>query len=160
MLYKSLYTAEQWETLKSSIEWVLGAVAGTDGKIDQKELDAVKIIHQSANKFDIPFVKELLNSIAEDDFDQVTLASDAEIKNGLLDVSTYLKVLDPKEAADFKKFLLFAGVYVGISSGKFLQCRMSEEEVQKLELIGRIIHHDYHSFMESGVVDHFMEMIK
>jgi hypothetical protein len=159
MLYKSLYTAEQWETLKSAIEWVLGAVAGADGKIDQKELDAVKKIHKSASKFDIPFVQELLNSIDPEDFDQITLASDTDIKNGLSCVSTYLKVLDTKEAADFKKFLLFAGVYVGFASGKFFQSKISEEEEEKLELIGRIIHHDYHSFMESGIVDHFMELM-
>jgi hypothetical protein len=70
-----------------------------------------------------------------------------------------LKVLETKEASDFKKFLLFAGVYVGISSGKFLQTRISDEEEAKLVMIGRIIHHDYYSFMESGVVDHYMEMM-
>ena len=160
MKYRNLYTDEQWDTLKSAIEWVLGAVAGADGKIDQKELDAVKRIHKSANKFDMPFVKELLASIDPDEFDQITLATDTDIKNGLANVSTYLKVLDNKEAADFKKFLLFAGVYVGISSGKFFQTRISDEEEEKLVLIGRIIHHDYYSFMESGVLEHFMEMMK
>lgn len=159
MLYKSLYTAEQWETLKSAIEWVLGATAGADGKIDQKELDAVKKIHKSANNFDMPFVRELLGSIPPEDFDQITLATDSDIKNGLANVSTYLKVLDNKEASDFKKFLLFAGVYVGISSGKFLQTRISEDEEEKLVMIGRIIHYDYYSFMESGVIDHYMEMM-
>ena len=160
MLYKSLYTTEQWETLKSAIEWVLGAVAGADGRIDQKELDAVKKIHKSANKFDIPFVRELLGSINPEDFDQITLASDADIKNGLSEISTYLKVLDNKEAADFKKFLLFAGVYVGTSSGRMFQTRITEVEEEKLVLIGRLLHYDYYSFAGSGIVDHYMEMIK
>ncbi len=155
MGFNKLYTDEQWSELQLAIGHVFLMVADADGVIDKKEIAAMERIVNSAGKLDMKFPDELLLSIKESGRDILFDAKEYKYNSEelLKVVATTSKVAGIDEANQYKKFLLSAGLYVGMASGKFLQKKLSNEEYKKIDAIGQLINFDCRAVIETGIAD-------
>ncbi len=162
MSYKQLYTDDQWTLLENSIAWVYLIVANADGIIDPKEVHAFKEILDSAGKYDMSLVDEVLISIKESGIDIINSANNYSLsaEEGLKSLNSYLKVVSDKDAADFKKFLISSGIYIGASSGKLFHAKVGMEEDKALSKIGRLLNYNLDSIVNSGIADKIFNIIE
>jgi hypothetical protein len=155
MGFNKLYTDEQWSELQLAIGHVFLMVADADGVIDKKEIAAMDRIINCAGKLDMRFPDELLTSIKDAGRDILFDAKEYKYSSEdlLKVVSTTAKVAGIDEANQYKKFLLAAGLYIGMASGKFLQKKLSNEEYDRIDKIGQLINFDCRAVVETGIAD-------
>jgi hypothetical protein len=155
MGFSKLYSDDQWSELQLAIGHVFLMVADADGVIDKKELAAMDRIVNSAGKLGMAFPDELLTAIKNSGRDILFDAKEYKYSSEelLKTVSTTAKVAGIDEANQYKKFLLSAGLYIGMASGKFLQKKLSPEEYDKINVIGAMINFNSRAVIETGIAD-------
>jgi hypothetical protein len=132
------FTDDEWKQLQLAPIWVFQAVAGVDGKIDEKEITALAKELSEAHLWKDPFVRDVLLTVGDD---LSTLLPEAirrigETFTGLERVADILSLkADPTAANNFKKALLLIGKQVAEASGGFLGAGEKVSEKEKLVLV-------------------------
>ena len=162
MGFKKLYNDNQWEILCKSVGFAFLGVAKADGVIDKKEAAAMNNIIDNAGKYDMELVDEVLLYLKDNNIDIVALAKKDNISSadGLSTISTFLKVVDDKNANNFKKFLISVGLYIGAASGKFLRDKIDANEYKEIVKIGRSLNYNLESVLHTGAADKILNILK
>jgi hypothetical protein len=130
-----------WLTLIYSPFWVFVAVAGADGKMDAKEVDALHAVLEGAEAGGSQLLSDVLAACAEDPeaaFDAFR-TDGRTVDDGLAQVRQVLdRELGEDRALDFKRGLLSLGVHFAQASGGGMLgfgSKVSPEERSSLALL-------------------------
>ncbi len=137
MSIKDQFTASEWQTLTFAPLWVFSAVAEVDGKIDNKELDALIKELKDALMYKNELAREVLATIAMDlegTFRRYK-ADTRDITVGLGEAADILdRTVSNTESEGFKRTLLSIGIKVASASRKFLGPQVDDKEKAALVL--------------------------
>lgn len=121
MSSQSMFNISEWRTLQFTPLWVFYAVAAADGKVDQKEVEALVIELSQAHLFKEPLARDVLMSLGND-FENVLRLFQADSRNagrGLVEAANLLdRKVPPQTAYNFKAAMLMIGYNVSESTGK------------------------------------------
>ena len=131
MTYREQLTDSEWQTLQFAPFWAFIQIAGSDGKIDEKETTAFhKELLTDAPIYKSPLVREVLLSIGP--IFQATLnafrADQRKVFDGLQDTARALAKVDADQASMFKFAIMGMGKEVANASGSFLGEKISDKE--------------------------------
>jgi uncharacterized tellurite resistance protein B-like protein len=163
MYYNDQFTPDEWEYLQLSIPIIFHAIASADNKIDKKEKNAMKIILDNSGAFDSELMNELLESIKiePDELLQNFEQKAVSYKDGLKHINRLLDYkLERKEAMDFKKTLIAIGTYIGDSSGKFLHRKLSQDEEDTLQKVGKYLDVPVKELFMTKILDRLLSKVK
>jgi hypothetical protein len=140
MTHKDAYTSKEWQTLIFTPLWVMTAVAGADGKADEKEVAAFAKEVAEAHLYKDSLVKEVMLSLAVDLSNNMTQfqKDSRNIMEGFTDAATVLDTKTNSEHANaFKRAMMGIGVQIAKASGGtlFKPDPISDEEKTALMLI-------------------------
>jgi len=143
MIFRDLFSTEEWKTLQFAHFWVFDAVASVDKKIDTEEKIALDDIMKSGDKLMNPLMREIMLGL-EYNIDRINADFKTDTRNfreGLSEVKELLekKGIDKDIALGFKKTLLAIGIYIGQASGKWFSAKFSKDEIEVVKNIGMIL---------------------
>lgn len=121
MSSQSMFTNSEWRTLQFTPLWVFFGVAAADGKVDQKEVDALILELSQAHLYKEPLARDVLMSLVND-FENIFNLLKNDSRNagqGLEEVARLLdRKVSPQSAYNFKAAMLMIGYNVSESTGK------------------------------------------
>ena len=146
MITQERFSPDEWKTLQFAPLWTFGAVAGADGKIDRKEMEALLVALLDSSLFEEPLVSRTELQLTTDIFDSVVedfsnlvaecMSDQREFIDGLRQAADIIaKKTSTEEARHFRNSLLFSGRKVAESSGGGvfgLGSKFSKEEKRAL----------------------------
>jgi hypothetical protein len=140
-MLREAYHVDEWRTLQFAPLWVFGAVAGADGKVDEKELEALLKEISQWPLFKEPLVQETLLTLSQD-FMNLMAHYKADSRNVLTGLKDVADLLDRKatqeQAKNFKGAMLLIGRNTAqASGGGFLGTgdKISSEEKGALAMV-------------------------
>lgn len=141
MKCRDLYTEFEWHTLLFTPLWVFKISAAADGKIDKKEVNALKIITISAEKFENELVHEIISElkIREKEVYSEFAEDERDPRRGLKKALELLAKLPEKMTSEFKKILIAIGFFIADSSGELYGYRVTEEEIDALSELAHFL---------------------
>lgn len=121
MSSQNMFNASELKTLQFTPLWVFGAVATADGKVDQKEIEALGREISQAHLYNEPLARDVLMSLAGD-FKNIFELYGKDSRNvvqGLKEVADLLdRKVSPQVSYNFKGAMLMIGYNVSESTGK------------------------------------------
>jgi len=130
--YRALFSDSEWQTLQFAPLWAFAAVAGADGKIDDRETAVLMKEVSEAPLHKGVFVREVMTSLATD-LVRVSAAYKADSRNafaGLVEVRGLLTRVDKDQAAIFKFAVMAIGKATAEASGPMFGAKIAVEEQQ------------------------------
>ena len=159
---KELFSTDEWALISQAPYLVFRYIAGIDGKVDAKEIEAFHKFCKSRNSFTSKLLPEVLpansesylNSFESDHLTKVL------VKDKLRTIDLYLdEKVDKADSISFKHHLIALGVYVANSSGKMFSAKISEEEDEILVQIGNYLDIDVSLLFKSTLVDEILKNV-
>lgn len=163
MYQNNIFNEDEWKYLQMSLPMTFLAIAGADDKIDKKEKAAMNIILTNDESFSSELMKEVLHSIGDDGQELIDeyLKTNISTKDGLKEVNSILeRKIDRKDAMEFKKTLIAIGAYIGDSSGRFLQSKLSQDEEDQLVQIGYYLDVPVKGLMMTKIMERLLAKVK
>ena len=152
MGYRELFTESEWATLQFAPFWAFIQIAGSDGKIDEKETAALnKELITDAPIYKSPLVREVFLSIGPI-FTQVLNAFRADSRkvfDGLQDTARVLSKVDADQANMFKFAIMGIGKEVATASGSMFGEKISEKEKEAWALCAVALSFDMKASQEA-----------
>jgi len=140
-MFKELLSQNDWILLQASIVAVYFLIAKVDGRVDNKEINAIENIIANSNKLKSKLASEVIDSIDRSEnvlayFKNVNMTP----KEVLEEVAFVLdNKIETKDALSFKKHLIAIGVIIGNASGALFDYKMCHEEIDVLREAGALI---------------------
>jgi uncharacterized tellurite resistance protein B-like protein len=163
MVYKELFTQQEWKTLQMSVMWVFQAVAGADSKIDKKEKAALQHVIMNSKKVINDLAREVLESIknTQESIDEVLAADQREMWHGIKEASAILsKKVEQRIEIGFKKTLISIGIHIGESSGSLFGNKFTGDEVEVVKQIGYLLNVSVADLKQPPTIQQMIESIK
>lgn len=138
MAYRNSFTYSEWQTLLFAPLWSFNAVAAIDGKVDDKEAEALAKEVAEASLYKNPLAEEVLTDLGAS-FASVFSAYRVDNRSVLDGLKEAAQLVDfktmPDIALGFKKAIIGIGVQVANASGGVFGSKMSEDEKKALVLV-------------------------
>jgi len=138
MSYRSSFSYSEWQTLLFAPLWSFNAVAAIDGKVDDKEAEALAKEVADASLYRNELASEVLGDLGAS-FASVFSAYRADSRSVLDGLREAAQLVDRKTIPDialgYKKAIIGVGVQVANASGAMFGSKMSEDEKKALVLV-------------------------
>lgn len=144
--YRDVFSDREWDRLTYVPALVFAAVAGADGVIDAREVEAFKVHLVKSLAFESGLISAIMAAELanlETVFDRI-LKGDIDVVETLDDIIQSVdEKLPPEDARLFKDELMALGRYTAEASGKFLGLfgsSVSKNERRMLDLLHKVLH--------------------